>query len=152
MHENTRNISVKPRPMLRLAAIRDCTNNLRRKRVAEEVDAQKKVERNGGGPDRRRYRSHDGGIERSGIEEEEELGDEEHWNRPTVGAKKYKRTERQRQRDAPVERHQVQRPMIRPQPPLRKPSADERSQNAVNHRPPHLQQCSHRQPTGRPLG
>ena len=66
-------------------AVGDGADDLRRKGIAEEVNAEE-IERDGGGADRRGNRVHDGGVQRPGVEEEEELGGEERRNRPGTRA------------------------------------------------------------------
>ncbi len=102
----------------------DGADDLRRKCVTEAMN-EEEIERDGGGADWPRNRIDDGGVERTSVEEEKELGHEEHWDGPRARAKEEQCAEGQRERDAP-EREQVERAMIGAQPALGDPAAYER--------------------------
>ena len=91
--EMTRETSVAPRPMRRLGAVGDGADDLRREGVAEAVNDEE-IDGDGGGADRRGDRVDDGGVERAGVEEEEELGGKKRGDGP--GSAGRRRAERRR--------------------------------------------------------
>ena len=70
-----------------VSAVGNRTDDLRRKRVAEQMNAEQ-IDGNRGSADRAGNGIHDGGVKRPCVEEEKELGREQGGNGPRGGPKK----------------------------------------------------------------
>ena len=82
-------------------AVGEVADDLRGEGVSEAVNDEE-VAGDGGGADRAGNRVDDGGVERAGVEEEEELGGKERGNGPGRGTEEDQRAARQGERDTPA--------------------------------------------------
>jgi hypothetical protein len=104
-------------------------DDLRREGIAEEVNAEE-IHGHSRRADGRGDRVNDGGIERAGVEEEEELCCKERRYSPTAGAKEEQDAKRQRECDAP-EAEQVKGAVVSAEPALGDPAAYSGAEDAV---------------------
>ena len=100
----------------------DLADDLRREGVAEEMNVEE-IHRNSSGADGCGDGIDDGGIERTGVEEEEELRRKQRWDNPTAGAEEKQNAEGQRESYAP-EAEQVEGAVIGAEPALCDPAAN----------------------------
>ena len=92
---------------------------------AEEIDGD------GGGANGSVDRVDDGGVERAGVEEDEELGRNERGNRQLVRSEEDEHAEGQSQRRRP-ERNKIESAMVLALPAMRDPAAGNGARDAVN--------------------